>query len=198
MCNSWWGSVWVEPVPGMFGQSHAQVSAKGSENIWNGANCVWPKSSLKSVERLPLITVSAGAEGPWPGLLKACVLWFPCVPQCLLQHCSPMWITELLSRKAFYWHRFKKSFKLCWSGVKWYIEMCAMGQCSKRSCSSACWSSSPSHQTILCVTFYYFFCTLLIVNLYFIERDQWNKWSANFSLYVSLNELWNNTWNRSK
>lgn len=35
------------------------------------------KTSQKSVERLPLIAVSAGAEAPWPGLLKACVLWFP-------------------------------------------------------------------------------------------------------------------------
>lgn len=61
-----------------------------------------PKTSKKSVARFPLITVSARAEGPWPGLSKACVLWFPCVPQCLLQNCSAMWITKLLSRKAFY------------------------------------------------------------------------------------------------
>lgn len=30
-----------------------------------------PKTSWKSVERLPLITVSAGAEGPWPGQLNS-------------------------------------------------------------------------------------------------------------------------------
>lgn len=46
--------------------------------------------------------------------------------------------------------------------------------------------------------FIIFFCTLLIVNLDCIERDWWNKCSANSSLYVSVNELWNNTWNMSK
>lgn len=68
----------MELISRMFGMSSVHASAKGSENIWTCANCMCPKNSRKLVEVLPLITVIAGAEGPWPGLLKACVLWFPC------------------------------------------------------------------------------------------------------------------------
>lgn len=86
--------------------SHFTPYVNGSENIWNFPSCVWLESSLQTVGRLLLITVSARAEGPWPDLLNAWLFQFPLLLQDLHINCSVFWITKFLSRETFQWQRF--------------------------------------------------------------------------------------------
>lgn len=174
-CNSRRGSVLAASACRTFERSRDHTYVSESQNIWNFLNCVWLESSLKIVGRLLLVTVSAGAEGPWPDLLNAWVFQFPLLFQDPHRNCSVLWITKVLSRETFQWQRFfnkslKMLFKICLEDMKLYVEMYAMGHCSKTDCNRGCWTVSPSQQ-ISCIIFSYFFSTLSTVNLYYcIER----------------------------